>query len=250
MEKLTFKLEAFEGPLDVLLHLIAKNKLNICDIQISVLLDQYMEYLDSLRAMDLDVASEFLEMASRLVQIKSQMLLPKPEEEEENDPRLELTQLLLQYQACKMAAGRLRERAVGFSCFSRDMQPLEHDPTYRLQHDKKELLKAIRNCRVKVVRRQPPTQDSFKNIVGKKIVTVWSKIVSVLRAVIQSPKVDLRPFFRAQSSKHEMVAAFLAVLELIKSKKITVEDDGGGEYIRINKSVKKKNREWVDKHDR
>lgn len=240
MEKLTFKLEVFEGPLDVLLHLIAKNKLNIYDIQISVLLDQYMDYLGSLQAMNLDITSEFLDMASRLVQIKSEMLLPRREEEEENDPRRELAESLLQYQICKAASRRLREKSMGFGCFTRSMQPVEHDPTYRRHHDKIELLRAIADCRVKFVRKRPPTQEAFKNIVGKKIVSVMSKIVGVLRAVIRSPKVALIPFFRSQGSKHEMVAAFLAVLELIKSKKIFVENDGGGEYIRINAAARKK----------
>ena len=96
MKRPVFKLEVFDGPLDLLLHLISKNKVSIYDIPISLILEQYMEYIDDLKKMDLEVSSEFIEMAANLMYIKSKMLLPKPEPEEE-DPREELVRRLLEY---------------------------------------------------------------------------------------------------------------------------------------------------------
>ncbi len=109
MDKLQYRLEVYEGPLDMLLALVAKNKIDIYDIPIAELLDQYIEQIELMREADLDIASEFLEMAARLVYIKTASLLPRPEEEE--DPRLELTGLLLEYQQCRRAAEKLREQA-------------------------------------------------------------------------------------------------------------------------------------------
>ena len=109
MEKLQYRLENFEGPLDLLLNLVAKNKIDIYDIPIAELLEQYMEQIDLMREADMDVASEFLEMAARLVYIKTASLLPRQEDEE--DPRMELTGILLEYRQCKAAAEKLRQMA-------------------------------------------------------------------------------------------------------------------------------------------
>ena len=105
-----FHLEHFDGPLDLLLHLIAKNKVSIYDIPIVEILDQYMEVLHAAEAMDLDVAGDFVAMAAQLVYIKSKMLLPRHEEEEEEDPRTSLVEMLLEYQRLKEAAGYFREK--------------------------------------------------------------------------------------------------------------------------------------------
>ena len=109
MVKLSYKLPVFEGPLDLLLHLIAKHKLNINDIPIAQLLDQYMEHIEAMQQADLDVASEFMEMAARLVYIKTASLLPRPEESEQL--KRELTGQLLEYQAVQEAAAQLGEKA-------------------------------------------------------------------------------------------------------------------------------------------
>ena len=124
MERLEYHLEGFDGPLDLLLTLIAKNKLDIYDIPIAQLLDQYTEQIALMREADLDVASEFLEMAARLVQIKSASLLPRQEEEE--DPRAELTGQLLEYEQCKKAAARLGQQC-SFDRITRGAEPLPAD---------------------------------------------------------------------------------------------------------------------------
>lgn len=132
MEKLQYKLDVFEGPLDLLLALIAKNKLNIYDIPIAELLEQYLEQIDLMREENLDIASEFLEMAARLVQIKAASLLPRQEEEE--DPRMELTGQLLEYQQCKKAAAALLERA-SFDTVIREAEKLPADLAYKRIHE-------------------------------------------------------------------------------------------------------------------
>ena len=124
MEKLSYKLETFEGPLDLLLYLITKNKLDICDIQISELLDQYMEQINAMQEADMDVSSEFLEMAARLVYMKTVSLLPKHEEMEAL--RQELTGQLLEYQECKKVAAQLAER-FSYNIYVREPAEIEPD---------------------------------------------------------------------------------------------------------------------------
>lgn len=140
MEKLTFKVNEYEGPLDLILALLSKHQIGIYDINISDLLEQYMAYIRTLRENQMEVASEFLEMASRLVYIKTASLLPRYEKEE--DPRAELVGQLLEYQSCKQAAALLRLRDTGWSVFTRAPMPLEIDPTYRRRHPISELANA------------------------------------------------------------------------------------------------------------
>ena len=132
---LQYRLEAFEGPLDLLLALIAKNKLNIYDIRISELLEQYMEQINAMQEQDLDIASEFLEMASRLVYIKSVMLLPKHEEAEEL--KKELTGQLLEYQQCRQAAAMLG-KMVTYDLYASSPAEIEYDTTYTRVHQREE----------------------------------------------------------------------------------------------------------------
>jgi len=133
LEQLTYKLPVFEGPLDLLLNLIAKNKLNIYDIEISVLLEQYTEKIKEMQEEQIDIASEFLEMASRLVYIKSTMLLPKHEEEVEVLKK-ELTGQLLEYQECKRIA-KVMAGIIDFDTFCREPSKVEYDMTYNRIHN-------------------------------------------------------------------------------------------------------------------
>ena len=140
MEKLTFKVNEYEGPLDLILALLSKHQIDIYDINISDLLEQYMGVIRTLQESDMEVASEFLEMASRLVYIKTASLLPRCEKED--DPRAELVGQLLEYQSCKQAAALLRLRDSGWAVFTREPMPLEIDPTYRRHHPIGELTNA------------------------------------------------------------------------------------------------------------
>ncbi len=232
MEKLQYKLEVFEGPLDLLLALVAKNKIDIYDIPIAELLDQYMEQIDLMREENLDVASEFLEMAARLVQIKSASLLPRQEEEE--DPRLELTGQLLEYQQCKRAAEMLRGRA-SFDGLVRSPAELPADSLYKRLHDPRELAQALRAAWGKGRSLLPPKPESFSALVSRKIVSVASQAVFILRRLWKGAPVTYRGLFAGKRDRSERVALFLAILELIKSRRIRVEGEGADSPVRLLK---------------
>ncbi|MDR3643690.1 MAG: segregation/condensation protein A [Clostridia bacterium] len=233
MEKLSFKLEVFEGPLDALLFLISKNKLNIYDIPISELLSQYMGYLNAMQEMDLEITSDFLEMASRLVQIKTAMLLPRHEESDEPDPRDELMNTLIEYGTCKRMAAALRERAAGFDLFTRAPVKFGRDAVYHLSHDADELRKAIFSTAVKIKRRMPPPASAFTGVVGRQIVSVASRIIHILRCLVSEGVHPMESLFDSSRSRSEAVATFLALLELIKSKRVALEDVESTPYVKI-----------------
>ena len=220
MEKLTFKLDQFEGPLDLLLHLIAKHKLNLYDIPIDLLLEQYLEQMEQIPFADLEAASDFLEMASRLVYMKSAMLLPKYEDEGENLKR-ELTGQLLEYQACREAASMLAEKWRGDKLFCRTATVL-----YRHQPAPPAILGAHPLVLGQVKRKRPPPKEAFSGIVKRRVVSVQSRILTILHTLYRQKNIDYKSLFVRSEDRSEMVATFLAVLELVKSKRIVVDESG------------------------
>jgi segregation and condensation protein A len=231
MEKLSFKLLAFEGPLDLLLHLIAKNKLNIYDIPISELLDQYLSYIGTMEEMDLALTSDFLEMASRLVQIKSAMLLPSPEDDA--DPREGLVATLLEYGSCKALAEQLGSRAGGFELYTREPLPIEHDASYKSSHDPSELVAACLAFTRKMKSRRPVTEAAFKNLFASKVVSVASRVVHIIRRLLREGRQELGSLYEDSSGRSEAVATFLAVLELLNAKRINIKKVAGREVVEI-----------------
>lgn len=223
-ETLSYKLDVFEGPLDLLLNLIAKNKLNIYDIPIAELLEQYMAQIHEMQAADMDVASEFLEMAARLVHIKSVSLLPK--KEEEAALKQELTGQLLEYQQCKEAATRLRER-FSLDGIVRAQADIPADLAYKRHHKPQELLSAYLSM---LGKKKPPEpqkpEDTISKLITRRVVSVASQIVFVLRSLWKKRHVSLKELFRGKNDPSERVAAFLAVLELVKDKRLRVDGDG------------------------
>ena len=223
-ETLSYKLDVCEGPLDLLLNLIAKNKLNIYDIPIAELLEQYMAQIHEMQAADMDVASEFLEMAARLVHIKSVSLLPK--KEEEAALKQELTGQLLEYQQCKEAAMRLRER-FSLDSIVRAQADIPADLTYKRHHKPQELLSAYLSM---LGKKKPPEpqkpEDTISKLITRRVVSVASQIVFVLRSLWKKRHVSLKELFRGKNDPSERVAAFLAVLELVKDKRLRVDGDG------------------------
>lgn len=223
-ETLSYKLDVFEGPLDLLLNLIAKNKLNIYDIPIAELLEQYMAQIHEMQAADMDVASEFLEMATRLVHIKSVSLLPK--KEEEAALKQELTGQLLEYQQCKEAAMRLRER-FSLDGIVRAQADIPADLTYKRHHKPQELLSAYLSM---LGKKKPPEpqkpEDTISKLITRRVVSVASQIVFVLRSLWKKRHVSLKELFRGKNDPSERVAAFLAILELVKDKRLRVDGDG------------------------
>lgn len=217
--KLQYKLEAFEGPLDMLLTLISKHKLDIYDIQISELLEQYMIQINAMQEKQMDIASEFLEMASRLVYIKSVMLLPKHEEAEEL--KKELEGQLLDYRECQRTAALFGTMAC-FDIYTRKPTKIEYDMTYTRIHPSKDIADAFVSAAGRGKRRLPPSVDAFSGIVTRKVVSVNSRIVYVMRRLRSGEPVKFYSLFPNGSEKSELVATFLALLELIKGKRVRV----------------------------
>lgn len=223
MEKINYKLEVFEGPLDLLLHLISKHKLNINDIPIFELVEQYIEYVRRMEESDMDVASEFIDMAARLVYIKTVSLLPVHEEAEQL--KLELTGELIEYRDCKIMAEKLSKQADGTDYFYREPQVLPKNMIYSRIHESKDILMAYLSAIGKEKRKLPPPIEAFSAIVSHKIVSVNSRIVFIYRRLLKNAKQKFSEFFNHSTSRSEMVATFLAVLELVKNGKIKLNND-------------------------
>jgi len=224
MEKLSFKVMEYDAPLDLILHLISKHKLSITDIDISSLLEQYLSIIRQWQDRDMDVASEFLEMASRLVYMKTVSLLPRHEEESEK-LRGELTGQLVEYGICKLAAGQLGEWNISGDVYIRDQIDIEIDRTYTLTHGAGILFAALMDAQGKGARRLPPPRESFDPIVARPFVSVTSKIFTLLRKLRKDGCVPMDKLFDTGTGRSGMVATFLAVLELVKSGKVAVEED-------------------------
>lgn len=226
MEEVKYKLENFEGPLDLLLTLIQKNKVNIYDIPIVEITEQYLEAIDDIEESNLENTSEFLVMAAQLLYIKSRMLLPKPEEdEEEEDPREALAQRLAEYQAFKEAAAELRKSEFSSRhMVFRDEEEIKFPiPEYSRHHDIAELTEAFRNILARQLRLQKPEKRAFSGIVGREKVSVDDMVEKICKVLRRSRKVRFSELFRAGDSKPEMIATFLAVLEMIKLNRIRAD---------------------------
>ncbi len=224
-ETLRFTLDNFEGPLDLLLHLIRENKLNILDIPIADLLRQYMEYLERVREQDLEVAVEFVEMASRLVRIKTNLMLPRVSTETGE----ELTQLaaeLIEYSLCKELAEMLKKRSDGLKRRVRVPMVL---PTLKRQyentHDPSELSYAYFAATRRGKNKMPPPKEAFAGIVKRPFVSVSSRAIVLMKSLMRRGKLPLSAVYGQAEGRSQLVATFLAVLELVKTKRICLNDD-------------------------
>ncbi len=235
MEQLKFSLEVFDGPLELLLHLIAKNKVSIYDIPISLILKQYMDYIEDLKKMDLEVSSEFIDMAAKLMLIKSRMLLPKAELEEE-DPRMSLAEALAEYKRYKSVIEKMREeqKNAGIT-YVRRTEHLEFDKTHKLNYETDVLTEAYRNVLRRSNRALPPPLKSFAGIVGHPIASVPARIIGVLRTLKRKLTCSFRSLFSGVRSRSEIVATFLAVLELSKSEHVVMEERADDMYLTFKK---------------
>ncbi len=222
MEKISFKLEVFEGPLELLMHLISKNKVNIYDIPIATITDQYLDALQTMKELDLEISSEFTVMASQLLLIKSRMLLPRTEEADEDDPRTELVERLLEYQRYKSTLEFLKEHenAYKYMLFKapEDIEPaLEPDTTV---YPVDMLISAFNDILERSKRRIPPPRKTFESIVQREKVSVKDKVVYLKELIANGKKVLFCDIFEGMYTKPELVATFLALLELIKVNEI------------------------------
>ena len=219
------KLDIFEGPLDLLLYLIKKNEVDIYDIPMALITGQYLEYLELMKVLNLDIAGEFLVMASTLIKIKSQMLLPPVEGEgggeDETDPRAELMEHLLEYQHYKEAAHQLVTREL----LEKDIfkRPQTEDPG-EAKVDGDMLIEASLFDLVDALRKVIERKDLPENIMGVAVekMTVRDKIVSILRQLKETPQLVFQSLFDPLVTRFEIVVTFLAVLELIRLRAIRV----------------------------
>ena len=221
---LSYKLEGFEGPLDLLLQLIARNKLNIYDIPLLELIDQYLEQIRLLEEDQMEIGSDFLEMASRLLYIKTVSLLPKHDDVVKL--KEELTGELLEYLVCQQMAKKLSLMQNGFNKFVRQPSEYDFEKTYELVHEKDVMYSAYLSAVGRGKRRMPVNDAPFRKIVAKKIVAVSTEIVFVIRNLFKGGKKSLTSLYKTANSRSELVATFLAVLELCKANRVKVEGEG------------------------
>lgn len=231
---ISVKLEAFEGPLDLLLHLIDKNKLNIYDIPITLITDQYMEYINAMEEKDLEVMSEFLVMAATLIHIKSKMLLPKeekPEEEEEEDPRRELVERLLEYKMYKYMSYELKDKQI-------DAEKVLYKPAtipeeikeFKEEIDIEELLGDLTLDKLhrifqSVIKKQTDKIDPIRSKFGKierEEVNLSKKLLEIMNYGLEHKTFSFRELLTRQSTKMDIIVTFLAVLELMKVGNISI----------------------------
>ena len=243
------KLQAFEGPLDLLLHLIEKNKVSIYDIPIAEITDQYMAYLHEMKKQDLGVMSEFLLMAATLLDIKSRMLLPKEvnEEGEEEDPRQELVQQLLEYKMYKYISYELKERRQDAAQVLYHKQDLpEEVKAYKQPVSTEELLAGVTLSRmhrifVDIIRRQNNRIDPIRSTFGtlqKEEVDMDQMREKVAEYIEQHEVCNFRELLLGQSTKMQVIIAFLIILEMMKEGVITIvqEESFGEIHIAKNKT--------------
>ena len=226
MDTISFKLDVFEGPLDVLLNLITKHKLNIYDIEISKLLEQYLLFIEEAHKQDLELAGEFLEMAARLIYIKTAALLPRPEEAEQM--KKELEGALIELSLCKAAARELAERNVGGDIFVRRPMKIKVDMTYSLVHEPERLVEAyaaVSNKKIVPENQKNRIEHKINSVVKRRIVPVLTKVVHILRELYATGEVYMDKLYEGVTDRSARVATFLAVLELTRFGRITISED-------------------------
>ena len=241
LEAIKIKVQAFEGPLDLLVHLIKKNQMNVYDIQVSVITKQYLEYIDLMQELNLDLASEFLVMAATLIHIKSKMLLPRPETAagdptDEEDPRDALVRRLLEHQQFKTAAGMLHEKETLRSAqWARPDSRLEeiagdgYEP--EIEVDLFSLLSAFRQV-LERARERPPV------LLPPEEIPIETRIEQMLERLSETEACGFEDLFEGDYSRKDMIVTFLALLEMIRLKLIRVFQQGGQGAIRVYKRAR------------
>ena len=219
-------MEDFNGPLDLILHLLSKNKMEIKDIQISLILEQYLAWMDQRKRLDLEVASEFVTMAAQLVFIKTRMLLSIHDEEalsemEQLIASLEEHQRHENFARIKAVVPELSDRyAVGRDYLTKTPEVLPVNKTYRYVHQPGDLLRAMQSVLARVDHRLPPPMAAFEGIVGREPYPVADKASEILERLTQFGVTRFRALFKGNRSRSEIVATFIAVLELCKARRL------------------------------
>lgn len=219
-------MEDFVGPLDLILHLLSKNKMEIKDIQISLILDQYLEWMHKRKELDLEVASEFVTMASHLIYIKTRMLLSVHDEEVMS----EMEQLIASLEAHQRNENYLKIKQMipvlddhyqrGCDYIAKVPEPIQTDKSYCYVHKKEDLLKAMNMVLRRIDHKLPPPVSAFEGIVGREPYPVTDKAGEIIHRLIQFGVTRFQALFKGNRSRSEVVATFLAVLELCKARKL------------------------------
>ena len=229
-------MEDFEGPLNVIFLLLSKNKIEIQDVSITAILEQYLAYLEEMKRLDIELASEFITMASHLMLIKTKMLLSTAEAIEAETELDLLRQSLIERQRheamdqIRMAITVLEPmNDVGRCLFTKAPEPLRRDTTYRYQHDTMDMLWALDEISERMQRRLPPPTVNFKGIVGKEPYPVTKKARELMHNLILRGVQKLKSLFKESRTRSEVVATFLSILELCKTGTVSLEGDISGE---------------------
>ncbi|HYA02860.1 MAG TPA: segregation/condensation protein A [Syntrophobacteria bacterium] len=232
------RLEIFEGPMDLLLHLIRKSKVDIYDIPIALVMDQYLAYLDVMRSFNIDVAAEFLEMAATLAYIKSRMLVPgelSDDEDEEEDPRLELVRPLMEYARLKDAAFLLAGRPqLGRDVYARDIPPEELWGLERSDEIAEVGLFELINALQGLLRRAAPGRFMEVNA---DVIRVKDRIAKILEILNEVSSITFRELFPEGAGKAEAIVTFLAILELVKLRTVRAFQHQPSGIIRLYLAV-------------
>jgi segregation and condensation protein A len=241
LDSITIKVEAFEGPLDLLVHLIKKNRMNVYDIKISVITKQYLDFLNLMQELNLDVASEFLVMAATLIHIKSKMLLPRPETaagdpEDAEDPRDTLVRRLLEHQKFKAAAELLHDReTLRNAQWARPESRIEEiagdDYEPEIEVDLFSLLSAFKTV-LERARERPAVP------LPPEEVSIEARIEQMLERLSETEACGFEDLFEGDYTRTDMIVTFLAMLEMIRLKLIRVFQQGGAGAIRVYKRAR------------
>ena len=232
--------EDFDGPLDLILLLLSKNKIEIQDVSITAILEQYLAWMEEMKRMDMEIASEFIAMASHLMLIKTKMLLSAAEQAEALSEMEQLIQSLQERQRqealdrIRSAASVLEQRnELGLGLFTKAPEPYQRDRSYRYRHEPADLLRAFETMSERSKKLLPPPRASFEGIVGREPYPVTKKTAELLKKLLLRGVSRLRRLFAGSRSRSEIVATFLAVLELCKSNAVELGEENGDTTVRL-----------------
>ena len=234
---LNLKVEHFEGPLDLLLALISKNKIDILDIPIAEIAEQYMEYIDGMRALNMEITSDFIRMAAELMLIKSKMLLPVKKDEE--DPRKELVDSLLEYKRAKELAAFLKlQSETYYDRFTKE--PDEGDGIYTREHAVSLLTEAFERIRIRKSIQPEESVELFEKLEKERFYTVSEKIVFIIRFIFrkerENEQAEFTQLFERVHSRNEIIAIFLALLELVKAGRVDIKKRGNYLFLILSRT--------------
>lgn len=240
--KLNFKLEIFEGPLDLLLNLIDKNKINIYDIPIVFIFGQYMEYIEQMKQMDMEIAGEFVDMAAELILIKSKLLLPKSEKDD--DPRSILAATLIEYKLIKEASQYFGEQYNIYSGrITKEPAVIGHDISLYPQD-----IELLRQAFIRIYKRMEHKKnesepvENITNVINRKITPIQEKILNIMRYMYKIESCNFVTLLEQSKSRSDLIAIFAAVLELLRSHRLIIlHDDDNNPLFSLNKERKYKN---------